>query len=216
MKLKLACLVLGPLQNNVFFLTDEETKDCVIVDPSLHPQEQAKYLAENDLTLRQLWVSHGHYDHFLGVPSLMESQTPHPLFGMNPDSFAHAQKQEEQYQFGMTVRALPPIDLALKQGDKLSVDPASSEKFVEVREVPGHCPGSVIFYCPKGGFALVGDAIFRGSIGRTDFEGGDEALLLKSIREQIFTLPPETVLFPGHGPQTMVGYEMENNPFFMH
>jgi len=95
----------------------------------------------------------------------------------------------------------------------LDIVPGGSRKLVEVREVPGHNPGSVLFYIPELEMAVVGDAIFRGSIGRTDLEGSDHALLLKNIREQIYTLPDETTLLPGHGPATTVGFEKANNPY---
>jgi glyoxylase-like metal-dependent hydrolase (beta-lactamase superfamily II) len=214
MQLKLSVLVLGPIQNNVFFLIDDENKDCVIIDPSFDAEKQLKYIEENQLKLKQIWVTHGHYDHFIGAPTLSNQVQPQPLFVMSSDSYNHAGKQNLQHRYGPGIDKLPNLDLPISQGDLLSIQPDATEKLIEVREVPGHCPGSVIFYCQKGGFAIVGDAIFRGSIGRTDLEGGDEALLLRSIREQIFSLPPETLLFPGHGPQTSVGYEMANNPFF--
>lgn len=214
MQLKLAVLVLGPIQNNVFFLIDDESKDCVIIDPSFDAEKQIKYIAENQLRLKQIWVTHGHYDHFIGAPALSKQMQTKPIFVMNSESYTHAGKQNLQHRYGPGIDKLPELDLLISQGDMLSINPDSTEKLIEVREVPGHCPGSVIYYCPKGSFAIVGDAIFRGSIGRTDLEGGDEALLLRSIREQIFSLPPETLLFPGHGPQTNVGYEMANNPFF--
>lgn len=99
------------------------------------------------------------------------------------------------------------------QGMWLAIDPQSDAKVVEVREVPGHNPGSVIFYCPNLKIAMVGDAIFRESIGRTDFPGSDYELLLKNIREQIFSLPDDTVLLPGHMGATTVGHEKRFNPF---
>lgn len=214
MQLKLSVLVLGPIRNNVFFLIDDETKDCVIVDPSFDSEKQLKYIEENQLNLKQIWVTHGHYDHFIGAPDLSKAMQPQPLFAMNQVSYDYACSQDLQHRYGTGIEKLPELDLPVNQGDLLSIGPDSLEKIIEVREVPGHCPGSVIFYCQKGNFAIVGDAIFRGSIGRTDLEGGDEALLLRSIRDQIFTLPPETVLFPGHGPQTTVAFELKNNPFF--
>lgn len=214
MELKLSALKLGPIQNNVFFLIDEESKDCVIIDPSFNTENQNQFIKDKKLNLMQIWVTHGHYDHFIGAPALSQHSQPQPLFVMNSESYKHAGKQNLQHRYGPGIDKLPELDIPISQGDLLSINPGSIEKLIEVREVPGHCPGSVIFYCQKGNFAIVGDAIFRGSIGRTDLEGGDEALLLRSIREQIFSLPPETLLFPGHGSQTNVGYEMANNPFF--
>ena len=214
MQLKLTALVLGPIQNNVFFLIDDESKDCVIIDPSFDTEKQLEYIEENHLNLKQIWVTHGHYDHFIGLPALLKQIQPRPIFVMNSESYKHAAGQDLQHRYGEGIDELPQLDFPVKQGDLLSIGADSADKIIEVREVPGHCPGSVIFYCQKGNFAIVGDAIFRGSIGRTDLESGDEDLLLRSIREQIFTLPPETLLFPGHGPRTTVTFEKENNPFF--
>jgi hydroxyacylglutathione hydrolase len=110
---------------------------------------------------------------------------------------------------GMDLNLQPvPVNRWLKAGDRFQA--LGTE--VEVRHVPGHCPGNVLFYFPAAHAAFVGDALFAGSIGRTDLPGGDFAQLEKSIREQIYTLPPETVVFPGHGPQTTVAHEREHNP----
>ena len=108
---------------------------------------------------------------------------------------------------------MPRVDIPLAHGIWLGIDPQSDEKVVEVRDVSGHNPGSVIFYCPDLKLAFVGDAIFKDSIGRTDFAGSDHQLLLKNIREQIYTLPEETVLLPGHMDTTTVGHEKRFNPF---
>jgi hydroxyacylglutathione hydrolase len=101
------------------------------------------------------------------------------------------------------------VDTWIKQGD--GFDALGTR--VEVRHVPGHCPGNVLFYFPRYGFTIVGDALFNGSIGRTDLPGGSFEQLEKSIREQIYTLPATTVVFPGHGPKTTVGDEKATNPY---
>jgi glyoxylase-like metal-dependent hydrolase (beta-lactamase superfamily II) len=116
-------------------------------------------------------------------------------------------------KMGRRVDPIPRLDVPLTQGMVLDVLPGGSRKLVEVRDVSGHNPGSVLFYIPDLKMAVVGDAIFRGSIGRTDLEGSDHELLLKNIREQIYTLPDETMLLPGHGPATTVEFEKANNPF---
>jgi glyoxylase-like metal-dependent hydrolase (beta-lactamase superfamily II) len=101
------------------------------------------------------------------------------------------------------------IDACLVQGDRL---PAVGREF-EVRHVPGHCPGNVLFYASAGAVAFVGDALFNGGVGRWDLPGGNYDLLARSIREQIYTLPDATIVFPGHGPRTTVGDEKETNPY---
>jgi len=101
------------------------------------------------------------------------------------------------------------VDHWLAAGERLAAAGATAE----VRHVPGHCPGNVLFYFPQSAAAFVGDALFRGSVGRTDLPGADPAVLARSIREQIYTLPGETVVYPGHGPETTVAAEREDNPF---
>ena len=101
------------------------------------------------------------------------------------------------------------VDAWVEQGDRLL---ALGREF-EVRHVPGHCPGNVLFYEPRAKAALVGDALFNRGVGRWDLPGGDFAVLVVSIREQIYTLPDDTVVFPGHGPRTAVGEEKTDNPY---
>jgi glyoxylase-like metal-dependent hydrolase (beta-lactamase superfamily II) len=101
------------------------------------------------------------------------------------------------------------VDRWIVQGEKLHALGLE----VEVRHVPGHCPGNVLFYFAQAGAAFVGDALFNGSVGRTDFPGGDFKILEKSVREQIYTLPEKTVVFPGHGPKTTVAHERATNPY---
>jgi glyoxylase-like metal-dependent hydrolase (beta-lactamase superfamily II) len=103
------------------------------------------------------------------------------------------------------------VDHALAHGQRLTL--AGIE--LEVRHVPGHSPGHVIFYCAAGGAAFVGDTVFQGSIGRSDLPGGDFQQLIRAIRDQLLTLPPETLLYSGHGPATTVAHEAKTNPFLI-
>jgi glyoxylase-like metal-dependent hydrolase (beta-lactamase superfamily II) len=208
-------LVLGPLLNNVYLLGDEDSKDAVVIDPSFEPQRQAAEIRRRGWRLRQIWLTHGHFDHIEGVAALQALFEPAPLLGMHPAAEAWARTYGQKANFGFAVSALPPVDIQFFGGQRLAVTPESGTFFAEVRETPGHSPGSVIFYCPDLQAAFVGDAIFRGSIGRTDLAGGDYPTLISAIRTQIFTLPDDTVLFPGHGPESSVGYEKANNPFLL-
>ncbi len=205
--------VLGPLENNVYFLVDNDTNDCVLIDPSFEPQTQMRLANEQGWKLRQIWLTHGHYDHIAGAKMVSEAFTPPLPIAMHPDSFAWAASQPEKIKMGMMVDPIPRLDILLAHGMCLDLVIGGNRKLVEVRDVSGHNPGSMLFYIPELQMAVVGDAIFRGSIGRTDFEGSDHALLLKNIREQIYSLPDETTLLPGHGPVTTVEFEKANNPF---
>ena len=213
MSLSIHLAVLGPLYNNVYFLVDDDSGDCVLIDPSFDPETQLRLVQEQNWQLRQIWLTHGHFDHIAGAKTVSEAFSPPLPIAMHPDGFAWADKHPESQKMGLRIDPVPRVDIPLEHGMWLDVVPGGSRKLAEVRDVSGHHPGSVLFYIPELAMAVVGDAIFRGSIGRTDLEGSDHKLLLKNIREQIYTLPDETTLLPGHGPSTTVGFEKANNPF---
>ena len=213
MKLTIHLAVLGPIENNVYFLVDDDSGDCVVIDPGFEPETQLQLAQEHGWTIRQIWLTHGHFDHTAGVKALSEAFSPPLPIAMHPESFAWALSQGDQIKMGMRIDAVPRVDIPLSHGMRLGINPQSEEKVVEVREVSGHNPGSVLFYIPDLKAAVVGDAIFAGSIGRTDLPGSDYDLLIKNIREQIYTLPDETILLPGHMGSTTVGHEKQSNPF---
>lgn len=101
------------------------------------------------------------------------------------------------------------INIEVNMGDKIYL----GKQWLDVIEVPGHSPGSIALYSPEGGFVVTGDALFNGSIGRTDLAGGDHATLIRSIRSGLLTLPPDTMVYPGHGPSTTIAREINSNPF---
>lgn len=213
MKLAYETLILGPMGNNVYFLIDEDTQDCVIIDPGFLPRTQLDFIKQNGWNLRQIWVTHGHFDHTAGVKAISEAFEPPVPIAMHPASFEWARQNPSAGSFGVKVDDVPRVDIPLVHGTHLAINPQGDEMVVEVRDVSGHNPGSVIFYCPELNIAMVGDAIFKESIGRTDFAGSDHNLLLKNIREQIYSLPEDTVLLPGHMGATTVGHEKRSNPF---
>jgi len=213
MSLKIYTLIVGASQNNVAFLVDESSGDVVIIDPSFEPKEIIEEIQARGWTPRQIWVTHGHFDHTAGVAAVSRAFEPALPIAMSVEAFEYARKKLMPAPLHLQVEDVPQVDIPLKHGDRLSINPASVEKVVEIRDVSGHSPGSMLFYVPELETAVVGDAIFRESIGRTDLLGSNHKLLLRNIREQIFTLPDQTILIPGHGPQTTVANEKAYNPF---
>lgn len=168
----------------------------------------ASFLEEKSLKLAAILLTHAHVDHIEGVAKLYRhSEVPIYLHGDDRRFYEAAPLQA--VQFGMRVDPLPPADEKLTHGQKLTF----GEVRFEVRHTPGHSPGHVILYNEKAAVAFVGDVVFNGSIGRTDLPGGDFQQLMRSIRQQVLSLPGSTTLYSGHGPPTTVSHERDHNPF---
>ncbi len=209
MPLQIKEFSLGQLQNNTFVIFDESSKHAIIVDPSFQNQPVLDFVKEYSLAVESILCTHAHFDHFAGVVSAAESLTPRPKILLNKKDLALWEDGGGSKHFNFLIKLPPLPDQFITHGQVLHL----GKDQLEILEVPGHSPGSVILYIPSLKTAICGDAIFRESVGRTDLDDGDHELLLKSIREQIFTLPEETVLLPGHGAQTTVAHEKSFNPF---
>lgn len=208
--MNLHVLPAGPLQTNAYLLTAPERGAAVLIDAPLGIGEIAKGILEREkCRLTELWITHGHWDHTQGGAEVVRQTGARTV--AHADDKILIETPEVMDRFMAERRNLEPIkvDRWVSQGEKLDILGTTAE----VRHVPGHCPGNVLFYFAALNIAIVGDAIFRGSIGRVDLPGGDFDTLERSIRQQIYTLPPDTVLFPGHGPKTTVGDEKKNNPY---
>jgi len=183
--------------------------DAVLVDPGAAAPEALRFAERQGLRIVALLLTHAHLDHIEGVPAATAA-TGAPLYLHPADAPLYEAAAEQAAAFGLPAPPpLPTPDEALAHGQRLVFGPLT----FEVRHLPGHAPGHVVFVAD--GFALVGDTVFRGSIGRTDLPGGDLPTLVDGIRRQLFTLPDATVLHPGHGPETTVGWERRTNPFLV-
>jgi hydroxyacylglutathione hydrolase len=196
----------GTFDQNCWLLADSGTNQAVIVDPG---EEAERFLAEvrsRGWTLIGIWLTHAHIDHILGVAAV-RAATSAPIHLHAGDRSLYEGLPQQAQWFGMSAPAPPPVDHWLSEGQVLSVG-----KFrFEVRPAPGHSPGHVAFV--GHGLIVGGDVLFAGSIGRTDLPGGDMAELEASIRREFYTLPDETRVLTGHGPETTIGAERRANPF---
>jgi glyoxylase-like metal-dependent hydrolase (beta-lactamase superfamily II) len=212
MTLEIISLTLGPLPNNVYLLGDNATGDAVVIDPSFSGQVVLDRVAAKGWVLRQVWLTHGHFDHIAGAGVIANAFDPPLPVGLHPGDQTWYTQEGGASQFGMTIPPLPTIALSFSQGMQLALSTVQAP-IVEVRHAPGHSAGHVMFYVQTLGVLFCGDVIFRQGVGRTDLPGGDHATLMESIRTQVFSLPDETRLLPGHGSETTVGFEHLHNPY---
>lgn len=200
----------GPIQTNAYLLTAPERGEAVLIDAPGGIWAQIKpLLAKDNCELTELWLTHGHWDHTQGAAEVVR-ETDATVWA-HPDDQVLIETPEVMSAFmdGRIVLEPVKVDSWVAQGEELDALGCT----FEVRHVPGHCPGNVLFYCAALQSAFVGDALFRGSIGRTDLPGGDFDQLEQAIRTQIYTLPDETKVYPGHGPGTTVADERNTNPY---
>lgn len=207
--LQIRSFPLPPVQTNAFLLSDYSTNSAVLIDAPQGAWEAiSPILKEENLKLEACVLTHAHFDHVLGASELNEQNIPLSLH--QADKLMFDALPQQMAFFRMNVPFVQPkIDHWLEDGSTLQLLGRSAE----CRRVPGHAEGNIVIYLPDEQCAFVGDAIFAGSVGRTDLPGGSFEVLEKSIKEQIYTLPDETVLYPGHGPKTTVANEKANNPY---
>lgn len=200
---------LGPLQTNCYLVNDKDGS-CLVVDPGAEPQKLISIIEEHNLKPICILLTHAHFDHIGAVDGIREEyQIPVYIHVKEADWLADPSLNGSQYfMMSKTIRARQADHLFGEEGD-VSIGNFTFSLFY----TPGHSPGSVSFYFPDGQFVVAGDALFQGSIGRTDLPGGNHNQLLNSIHEKLLVLPEETAVLPGHGPVTTIGNEMDSNPF---
>ena len=200
----------GPIQTNGYLLTDSARGEAVLIDaPGDILDEIQPILAREGCKLTELWITHGHWDHTQDAAKVVRATGAKVLAHEADKALLETPKVMSAFLDGSIKLEPLKVDHWVKQGERFNALGLE----VEVRHVPGHCAGNVLFYFAKDGVAFVGDALFQGSVGRTDLPGGSREVLAKSITTQIYTLPDETVVYAGHGDETTVGVEKQTNPF---
>jgi hydroxyacylglutathione hydrolase len=209
--LAIHAVVSMPFDENTYILAKPGSGECLIVDPGFDPQQILDTLEEHSLTPVAILLTHGHADHIAGNAFLKERWPNCPLIiGYGDASKLTNAVGNLSAAYGIELLS-PPADRTVREGEQLEI---AGIKFT-VRETPGHSAGHVVFVSENHSPCIVigGDVLFAGSIGRTDFPDGSFADLKRSIHEKLFVLPDDTVVLPGHGPQTTVGDEKRTNPF---
>lgn len=202
-------LTVGLLQENCYILGCEKTLKGVIIDPGDNARGIMRVVQQEGLTIERIINTHAHFDHVLAVNAL-RTATKAP-FCLHPADLPILRDVPDRVRLWLDseVEPIADPDEFLAHGQQILF----GEEVLEVRFTPGHAPGHVVFVDHKGQQIFGGDTLFQGSIGRFDLPLADGPTLLKSIREQLFTLPDDYVVYPGHGPATSIGEERESNPF---
>lgn len=199
-------LPLGPLETNCYLLGDPDTQEGMLIDPGFDEELVLERIKALDLKIRWILNTHGHLDHSGAVEPLRVLLSAR--YAIHPrDQFLLDSLVDQAMMFGLPIPLVPRVDHSLVPGETIQAGGIS----LQVIHTPGHTPGSVSFAGP--GMVFTGDLLFAGGVGRTDLTGGSHPDLLKSIREGILPLGDDTLVYPGHGPQTRVGQERLHNPF---
>jgi hydroxyacylglutathione hydrolase len=207
MTIQIDTLPLGELQANCYLLTTRESPAAVVIDPGGEISPLRAALRRRDRKLTQILLTHAHFDHIGGVPDLVEATGA--TLALHVNDVPLLRQRGGALEWGYEQRACPEPNALLQPGQTLETDVAR----LQVLWVPGHTPGHVAFYWAEAHSVFTGDALFAGSIGRTDLPGGDYDQLMASLRTSLLTLPDDTVVYPGHGPSTTIGEEKQSNPF---
>ncbi len=211
--MKVSRFSFSAFQELTYVIWDDATRECAIIDPGCYYSRERQilenFITKNKLKVKYLLLTHIHLDHYFGAPFVARTYNV-PVSACQEDEFLLELMSMQAEMYG-TPLPEQPIALGnyLKAGDTLWL----GEEPIEIRHVPGHSKGSLAYYLPQSGCVFCGDALFQGSIGRTDLPGGNFDELLTAIRTQLFTLPADTVVYPGHGDETTIAEEIRSNPF---
>ena len=211
--MKVRTFVCNMLHENCHLVYDEASREAAVIDPGFYWDEEkrkfAKFVEENDLRIKYLLCTHLHFDHIFGTTFIEDTYSVR-LSASPEDNDWITNFTRSAERFGIPVNDTPrPVGHPLHDGDTLTL----GEETLKCIATPGHSAGGMCFYAPESGILFAGDTLFQGSIGRTDFADGNYAQLIHSIQKQLLVLPPETIVYPGHGDPTSIGDEAQYNPY---
>ncbi len=209
--IKIEKFVVNPLGENSFIISDE-TGECIFVDPGYFYDEEhvevKDYIKNNNLTPVKITNTHCHFDHIMGV-EFVRYEFKIPFLAHADDVFWVEKAIDQGKMFGFEMEPVAPVDDFLVEHEFVEFGNTK----LKIIHVPGHSPGHVVFYSEPDKKLIAGDVLFYGSIGRTDLPGGDYDTLILNIKNKLFDLPDDTIVYCGHGPETTIGFEKKTNPF---
>ncbi|WP_205544213.1 MBL fold metallo-hydrolase [Rubrobacter indicoceani] len=204
----LEMLTVGPFQENCYLVGDESSGSAVLIDPGDEAARIAMMVENTGLVVEKILLTHAHIDHVGAVVAAVEEYSC-PVLAHEESVEMLGRLPQQAVMMGMKFGKIPEVDDFIPDGGEIKVGSLS----LQALYTPGHSPGHLAFYEANEGFVVAGDALFAGSVGRVDLPGGDGPLLIRSITEKLLTLPGETLVCPGHGPQTTIARERDTNPF---
>jgi len=215
--IRIGHMILGIYQTNCYFVYREDSDQVLVFDPADHGEKIEEALRQHGLHTSAIFLTHGHFDHISGCEELKAAADAYA--GEHGENSVKIYAGEAEKKFlldtknNLSKAMGSPItviaDVYLKDGEELDLDGIR----IQVLATPGHTAGGISYYFPEGGFLICGDTLFQESVGRTDFPTGSMSTLVHSVKEKLFTLPEETVVYPGHGDSTTIGHEKKYNPF---
>ena len=211
--MKVRTFVCNMLRENCYVVYDEASRETAVIDPGFYWNEEmrkfAKFVEENDLHIKHLLCTHLHFDHIFGT-TFIEDEYNVRISASLEDSPWITNFMQSVARFGIQPNTMPrPVGNPLHDGDTLML----GNEVLRCIATPGHSVGGMCFYAPDSAMLFAGDTLFQGSIGRTDFADGDYAQLINSIQKKLLILPPDTIVYPGHGDPTSIGEEAQYNPY---